>query len=76
MNLARQIFGDGLDRGVDARGVRVAQQHVVPAERAHVRDAITHLPGAYDADRGNLAHINRHRRSRAAECNCCCSAAW
>ena len=38
-------------RGVDARGVGIVQQHVIAAERAHVRDAIAHLPGANDADR-------------------------
>ena len=50
LDLAREVFGDGLDRGVDAGRVRVVQQHIVAAQRAHVRDAIAHLPRADDPD--------------------------
>ena len=54
-DLPRQIALDDLAPLRQGRGADVAQHHVEPGQRADMRDAAPHLPGADDADAANIA---------------------
>ena len=49
-DLPRQIAVDGREPGIDAVGRDVVEQNVHSGKRDHMRNAVTHLTGADDAD--------------------------
>ena len=55
-HLARQIAPDRVARLRQGRRIGIAQQDIEPRQRADMRDAAPHLPGADDADAANLVH--------------------
>ncbi len=49
-HLAAQIGADGLARLFELLGIDVLHDYVAAGERAHMRNAVTHLTGADDAN--------------------------
>ena len=49
-DLPVEVLLDQRDGGLERVGVHVVEQNIVACQRHHMRDAVTHLPGADDPD--------------------------
>jgi hypothetical protein len=59
MDLTLHVALDGLDSGIKPVSRNIVKDNVKAGQRADVRDAVTHLSCANDADGANAGHAVR-----------------